>query len=73
MPDGGATRVVWSRAQRPSSRLYEKLITQDKVDLVLGPYASNVTAAVAQVTERYHYPMIAVGAAASDIWQKGYK
>src|SRR5579864_8402635 len=34
-----------------SSRLYEKLITQDKVDLVLGPYASNVTAAVAQVTE----------------------
>jgi branched-chain amino acid transport system substrate-binding protein len=56
-----------------SSRLYEKLITQDKVDLVLGPYASNVTAAVAQVTERYHYPMIAVGAAASDIWQKGYK
>jgi branched-chain amino acid transport system substrate-binding protein len=56
-----------------SSRLYEKLITQDRVDLVLGPYASNVTAAVAQVTERYHYPMIAVGAAASDIWQKGYK
>ena len=56
-----------------SSRLYEKLITQDKVDLVLGPYASNVTAAVAQVTERYHFPMIAVGAAASDIWQKGYK
>lgn len=56
-----------------SSRLYEKLISQDKVDLVLGPYASNVTAAVAQVTERYHYPMLAVGAAASDIWQKGYK
>jgi len=56
-----------------SSRLYEKLITQDKVDLVLGPYASNVTAAVAQVTERYHFPMIAVGAAASDIWQKSYK
>jgi branched-chain amino acid transport system substrate-binding protein len=56
-----------------SSRLYEKLITQDKVDLVLGPYASNVSAAVAQVTERYHYAMIAVGAAATDIWQKGYK
>jgi len=56
-----------------SSRLYEKLITQDSVDLVLGPYASNVTAAVAQVTERYHYPMIAVGAAATEIWQKGYK
>jgi branched-chain amino acid transport system substrate-binding protein len=56
-----------------SSRLYEKLITQDKVDLVLGPYASNVSAAVAQVTERYHYPMIAVGAAATEIWQKGYK
>jgi branched-chain amino acid transport system substrate-binding protein len=56
-----------------SSRLYEKLITQDKVDLVLGPYASNVSAAVAQVVERYRYPMIAVGAAASEIWQKGYK
>lgn len=56
-----------------SSRLYERLITQDKVDLVLGPYASNVTAAVAQVTERYHYPLLAVGAAASEIWNKGYK
>ncbi|GIW10653.1 MAG: branched-chain amino acid ABC transporter substrate-binding protein [Dehalococcoidia bacterium] len=55
------------------ARLYEKLITEDKVDLVLGPYASNVTLAVSQVTEKYRYPMIAAGASASEIWQRGFR
>ncbi|MFN8534077.1 MAG: ABC transporter substrate-binding protein [Dehalococcoidia bacterium] len=55
------------------ARLYEKLITEDKVDLVLGPYASNVTLAVSQVTEKYRYPMIAAGASASDIWKREFR
>jgi branched-chain amino acid transport system substrate-binding protein len=32
-------------------RLYEKLITEDKVDVVMGPYSSAITEAVANVTE----------------------
>lgn len=55
------------------ARLYEKLISEDKMDLVLGPYASNVTQAVSQVTEKYKYPMIACGASASDIWSRNFR
>jgi branched-chain amino acid transport system substrate-binding protein len=54
-----------------SIKLYEKLITEDKVDLVLGPYSSGITEAVANVTERYKKPFIAYGAASSPIWEKG--
>ncbi|MGI8424888.1 MAG: amino acid ABC transporter substrate-binding protein [Chloroflexota bacterium] len=55
------------------TKLYEKLITEDKVDLVLGPYASSVTQAASTVTEKYKYPMLAAGASASDIWKRNYK
>ena len=54
-----------------SIKLYEKLITEDKVDLVLGPYSSGITEAVANVTERYKKPFVAYGAASSPIWEKG--
>ena len=42
---------------RPSA--YEKLITQDKVDLVLGPYGTPISEAVADVNEKYKMPMVA--------------
>ena len=44
-------------------RLYERLITQDKVDLVLGPFSAPITDAVADVTEKYRMPMVAHGTA----------
>jgi branched-chain amino acid transport system substrate-binding protein len=53
-------------------RLYEKLITQDKVDLVLGPYGSPITEAVADVTEKYKLPLVA-HAATRSIFKKGRK
>jgi branched-chain amino acid transport system substrate-binding protein len=53
--------------------LYEKLITQDKVDLVLGPYSSNISEAVADVSEKYRIPMVAPIAAATSIYRKGRK
>jgi len=54
-------------------KLYEKLISEDKVDLVLGPYASSVTMASSTTTEKYKYPMLAAGASASDIWKRGFR
>jgi branched-chain amino acid transport system substrate-binding protein len=56
-----------------SATLFERLITVDKVDLVLAPYSSAVTAKVAPVTEQHGYPMLASGAASSAIWQQGYR
>jgi branched-chain amino acid transport system substrate-binding protein len=54
-------------------KLYEQFITDDRVDLILGPYSSQVTQATATVAEKYKYPMLAAGASASDLWIRGDK
>ena len=54
-------------------KLYEKLITEDKVDVLLAPYSSGITEAVANVNERYKMPFVAYGASSSPIWEKGRK
>jgi branched-chain amino acid transport system substrate-binding protein len=41
------------------SAIYERLIMQDKVDLILGPYGSPMTAPVAEVTKKHRMPMVA--------------
>lgn len=51
--------------------LYEKLITEDKVDAVMGPYGSTLTEAVAPVTEKYRQVHISPLAATTSIWEKG--
>ena len=56
-----------------SIKLYEKLITEDKVEVLLAPYSSGITEAVANVNERYKMPFVAYGAASSPIWEKGRK
>ena len=57
---------------RTAITLYEKLITEDKVDLVLGPYGSKMTDPVANVMERYKQPFVA-HATAQVIYQRGRK
>ncbi|MGH7332901.1 MAG: amino acid ABC transporter substrate-binding protein, partial [Candidatus Rokuibacteriota bacterium] len=54
-------------------RLYEQLITQDKVDLVLGPYGAPITDVVADVTEKHKMPMVAPVAATTSVYRKGRK
>src|SRR5262245_2245646 len=45
--------------EKAAARNYEKLITEDKVDAVLGPYGSAITEAVADVVEKHRRLMIA--------------
>ena len=52
---------------------YESLIREQRVDLVIGPYSSAITAAVAPVVENFGYPMLAAGASADEIWRQGYR
>jgi branched-chain amino acid transport system substrate-binding protein len=52
--------------------IYEKLITQDKVDAIFGPYSSPLTEAMADVSERHRMPIVA-NAAATSIFKKGRK
>ncbi len=67
--------VVYDDQSLPATgvRLYEKLITEDKVDVVMGPYSSPITEAVANVTEKYKKVMVAPLAATTSIFKKGRK
>lgn len=58
---------------RAAIELYERLIRKDEVDLVLSPYSSAITNAVANVTEAYKRPFVASGGAAKSIWERGRK
>jgi branched-chain amino acid transport system substrate-binding protein len=53
--------------------IYEKLIAQDKVDAVLGPYGSPSVEAVADVSEKHRMPMVAPLASTTSIFKKGRK
>ncbi|NIS71877.1 MAG: ABC transporter substrate-binding protein [Proteobacteria bacterium] len=44
-------------------RVYEKLITEDKVDVVLSPYGTSIHFAVAPIAEKYKVPIIGSTAA----------
>jgi branched-chain amino acid transport system substrate-binding protein len=67
--------VLYDDHSEPATgvRLYERLITQDKVDVVIGPYSSPITEAVADVNEKFKMPMVAPGAAATSIFKRGRK
>ena len=56
-----------------AARIYEKLITEDKVDAILGPYASPITEAVADVNEKHRMPMVATQGATTSTYRKGRK
>jgi branched-chain amino acid transport system substrate-binding protein len=51
--------------------IYEKLITQDKVDAILGPYGSAIVEPVADVSEKHKMPMVAPSGSVTSIYKKG--
>ncbi len=53
--------------------LAERLINQDKVQYMLGPYSSGMTKAIAPVTEKYQIPMVEAEGASRSLFNKGYK
>ena len=55
---------------RTAIELYEKLITEDQVDLLQGPYSSAITDAVANVMEVHKRPFVGSGAS-KVIWERG--
>jgi branched-chain amino acid transport system substrate-binding protein len=53
--------------------IYRKLIFEDKVDLVFGPYSSRITAAVLPIVDEAGYPLLAAGASSDRLWQQDYR
>jgi len=56
-----------------AAQLAERLISQDGVELMLGPYSSGLTKAMAPVTEKYGVPMVEANGASRSLFTKGYK
>lgn len=53
--------------------LAERLINQDGIQYLLGPYSSGLTKAIAPVTEKYKIPMVEAEGASRSLFNKGYK
>jgi branched-chain amino acid transport system substrate-binding protein len=56
-----------------TAQLLERLIEQDGVKYILGPYSSPTTIAAAPVVEKYKIPMVEAEGASSALFNKGYK
>ena len=55
------------------AQLAERLIVQDGIHFMLGPYSSGLTKAIAPVTEKYEIPMVEGTGASRSLFNKGYR
>jgi len=56
-----------------AAKLTEKLITQDEVDFLFGPFSSSITFATTAIGEKYNKITMAPQSNASKIFERGYK
>ena len=56
-----------------AAQLVERLIDQDKIQYVLGPYGSPLTKAILPVIEKYKTPLVQGEAASRSLFTQGYK
>ena len=56
-----------------SVRQYSQLLSQDKVNFLLGPFASNFVLADSSIAEKSSVPMVQGGGASDEIYARGYK
>jgi branched-chain amino acid transport system substrate-binding protein len=50
---------------------FKKLVGQDRVDFLVGPYSSSLTLEASLVAEQYNIPMVSTAASAEEIWSRG--
>ena len=55
------------------AQLAERLIRQDGVRFMLGPYSSGLTQAIAPITEQHQVPMVEGNGASRELFNKGYR
>jgi branched-chain amino acid transport system substrate-binding protein len=55
------------------TELAERLIKQDNVQFMLGPYSSGLTSAIAPVTEQYKVPMVEANGASRSLFTNGWR
>lgn len=61
-----------SEASRASA-IIESMVKDEGIQLLLGPYSTQLTQAVEPIAERYRIPMVEAGAAGSSLFERGYR
>ena len=59
--------------RRRGAQLAERLIVQDGIQLMLGPYSSGLTKAIAPITEKHNIPMVEGNGASRSLFTQGYQ
>ena len=56
-----------------NTKITDKLIASDKVDLLLGGFGSSQLLAGSPIAEKYHYPLISGAASSNKIFERGFR
>lgn len=66
--------IVYDDQSTPETgaRLYERLINEDEVDLLMGPYSSAVSGGMMPIAERYEMVNIAPMASSDELFEQGF-
>lgn len=54
-------------------KFYEKLITEDRVHILIGPFSSKLSLAIGPIAEKHGIPIVWTEAAAPKVFQQGWK
>src|SRR6266446_8558422 len=67
--------IIYDDKSEPaeSAKFYERLVTVDKVHLLLGPFSSHITKAAVTVADKYKMPMVMAEANDVTIFEQRYK
>jgi branched-chain amino acid transport system substrate-binding protein len=67
--------IIYDDKSEPaeSAKFYERLVTVDKVHLLLGPFSSHITTAAVTVADKYKIPMVMAEANDAKIFEQRYK
>ncbi len=67
--------IIYDDKSEPaeSAKFYERLVTVDKVHLLLGPFSSHITKAAVTVADKYKIPMVMAEANDAKIFEERYK
>ncbi len=56
-----------------TARLVDKLVTEDEVDLLLGPYSSSLTMSASAIAEKYDLIMVEGNGSSESLFERGFK
>ncbi len=67
--------IIYDDESNPDTvtKLTEKLITEDKVQFLLGPYSSGLTKAASAISEKYKIIMVEGNGASDSLFERGFK